>query len=313
MKELAKECLVTTELAGRVDLVVRHLVSGVSRSQVRALIGRGCVTVNEQPCGSDHERVQPGDTVRVTYDPAQGYREAPPSRGPTGFQIVYEDEHLIVVDKPAHLLTVPTDKRDPHTLVHLVRDYVFRNQRGRVEIVHRLDRGVSGLLVFGKDVDTGQRLQNQFAARKPDREYLAVVAGDLPQDTGTFDTRLVTAKNLTRHSSHRDDEGEPAVTHYTVERRLNSATVVRVRLDTGRRNQIRVHFAEAGHPVLGDPRYAPELARHPRWNAKRLALHATRLGFAHPFSGNPLRFESAPPAEFAPFCRTRAGTTGAQP
>ena len=122
--------------------------------------------------------------------------------------------------------------------------------------------------------------------------------------SGTFESRLATTKSLQRYSVAETDEGgEPAVTHFRLEQRLRGATFVRAWLETGQRNQIRVHFAEAGHPVLGDPRYRPETARHPRWTSKRLALHAAALGFCHPVSGEALRFESPLPAEFEKFLR----------
>src|SRR6185503_15777677 len=130
-----------------------------------------------------------------------------------------------------------------------------------------------GLLVFGKTSAMASALKNQFAARKPRREYMAVVAGELSPREGRFETYLATAGNLDRYSTRDRRKGELAVTHYEVEAQANGATIVRVRLETGRRNQIRVHFAEAGHPVLGDPRYRTDLAVHPRWSYRRLALH----------------------------------------
>jgi len=118
---------------------------------------------------------------------------------------------------------------------------------------------------------------------------------------GTFRSRLITEKNLSRRSTKKPGEGELAITHYRVSRVLDGASLVMVQLETGRRNQIRVQFAEAGHPVLGDPRYRPDEARHKRWPHKRLALHAAMLAFAHPVTGEELRFESALPMEFEEF------------
>src|SRR5262249_52015609 len=145
--------------------------------------------------------------------------------------------------------------------------------------VHRLDRGVSGLLVFGKTPEIVRQLKDQFAASKPEREYVAIVAGQMRQQHGTFESLLATDKDLTRFSTDDETIGQLAITTFRVVKMLGAATLVQVRLETGRRNQIRVHFAEAGHPVLGDPRYEPERAAHRRWPHKRLALHARLLGF----------------------------------
>jgi len=219
-----------------------------------------------------------------------------------GFEIVFEDKHLIVVNKPADLLTVPTVRAETNTLLSKVADYVKHVSKGRGAFtVHRLDRGVSGLLVLGKTQEIVRELKDQFAASKPEREYLAIVAGDVQQPSGTFESLLATDKDLNRFSTEDEEVGQLAITHYRVVSALRDTTLVQVRLETGRRNQIRVHFAEAGHPVLGDPRYRPEQAAHPHWPHKRLALHARLLGFEHPVTGQPLRFEAALPAEMERF------------
>jgi 23S rRNA pseudouridine1911/1915/1917 synthase len=167
--------------------------------------------------------------------------------------------------------------------------------------VHRLDRGVSGLLVFGKTQEITRAIKDQFALNKPEREYVAIAAGALEAAHGTFQSLLATDKDLNRFSTDDEEIGQLAITHFRVIARLNGATLVQVRLETGRRNQFRVHFAEAGHPVLGDPRYEPELAAHPRWHHQRLALHARLLGFEHPVTQEPLKFESPLPAEMERF------------
>ncbi len=149
-------------------------------------------------------------------------------------------------------------------------------------MVHRLDREVSGLFVFAKHEAIAKQLIQQFKQRKPTRLYTAIVARTVAQDEGTFRSRLATAKNLDRYSTRRTDETELAITHYRVLRRMSDCSLVEVTLETGKRHQIRLHFADAGHPVLGDPRYKKGLAQHPRWIRKRIALHATTLGFRTP-------------------------------
>jgi 23S rRNA pseudouridine1911/1915/1917 synthase len=207
------------------------------------------------------------------------------------------------VDKAAHVLTVPTDHGESNTLIDAVTRYLSHQRRQpRAVAVHRLDRGTSGLLVFGKSRQMADQLQDQFRQRKPEREYVALVAGIVSPPSGTFESRLSTNQGLQRYSSGDwDEESEHAITHYRTERVVNGATLVRVNLETGRRNQIRVHFAEAGHPVLGDPRYESAKANHKSWIASRLALHAAILGFVQPVTQKPLRFESPLPVEFVRF------------
>jgi 23S rRNA pseudouridine1911/1915/1917 synthase len=281
----------------RIDRLVQQLC-GLSRSQVVGLFDHGCVMQNGATATQPSARLAAGDRVELRYDPKQRYHPKPKPRRNLGFTVVYEDKHLVVVDKPAELLTVPTRRQEKNTLQHKVAEYVRHVSKGRgAYSVHRLDRGVSGLLVFGKTPEIVRKLKDQFAASKPEREYIAIVAGRVARRQGTFESLLATDKDLNRFSTDDESIGQLAITHYRVVAYLDDATLVQVRLETGRRNQIRVHFAEAGHPVLGDQRYRPELASHPRWPHERLALHARLLGFTHPITGQSLRLESPLPPE----------------
>jgi 23S rRNA pseudouridine1911/1915/1917 synthase len=285
----------------RLDRLVQQLV-GLSRSQVKGIIDRGCVTRNGATATEPAERLAAGDQIVVRYDAQQRYHPRPKPRWNLGFEIIFEDKYLLVVDKPAELLTVPTRHAESNTLLDKVAEYVRHVGKARGAFtVHRLDRGVSGLLVFGKTAEVASQLKDQFAASKPQREYIAIVAGRMQESQGTFESLLATDRALNRFITKDQSIGQLATTHYRVIALLDNATVVQVRLETGRRNQIRVHFADAGHPVLGDPRYRPELAADPRWNADRLALHARLLGFEHPISGQPLRLESPLPCELESF------------
>jgi 23S rRNA pseudouridine1911/1915/1917 synthase len=174
--------------------------------------------------------------------------------------------------------------------------YLNRGQaRGPAAVVvHRLDRDTSGLLVFARRPDVATRLIRQFAEHHPDRQYVALAAGVLTRDRDTIRTHLSTDRALNQRSG---PEGDLAITHLEVQRRYRDVTVVAVRLETGQRNQIRVHLAELGHPVLGDTRYRPDLAAHPAWPYRRIALHARSLGFTHPVTGRPLRLEAEVPRE----------------
>jgi 23S rRNA pseudouridine1911/1915/1917 synthase len=294
----SKKCDVAATQAGRVDLVVQTLTS-LPRRQVRGLFDRGCVFVNGQPCEQTYVRVGEGDAVEVKYDTARRYHEEAKPKADSTFRIVFEDEDLIVVDKAAHILTVPTPAQAHNTLVNRVSRYLTRGRADdEAYACHRLDRGVSGLLVIGKSSRVASMMRDLFERHEPERRYVAIVAGEMDQMEGTFRNYLATGDNLHRYSTTDQTKGELAVTHYRVEKTLKGATLVRVWLETGRRNQIRVHFSEAGHPVLGDPRYCSAQAKHPRWLAKRIALHAELLGFTHPVTGKKLTFESPLPMPF---------------
>ncbi len=292
---------VDADNAGRVDLVVREL-SELSRSQVRGLVDHGCVTINGSPCKSIAVTVTAGDVISILYDPAQRYREKKKRWDDRTFHVSFEDDHLIVVDKSAGSLTVPTDRQETNTLVDRVSVYLNHSRRKRQAwLVHRLDREVSGLLVFGKQELIAGELIAQFKRRKPKRLYTAIVAGVIPSDEGTFRSHLATGKNLDRYVAPPSRNTETAITHYRVLRRMEDTTLVEASLETGKRNQIRVQFADAGHPVLGDPRYKTKQAMHPRWIRKRIALHAQSLSFEHPVSGETMTFESPLPSAIEKF------------
>jgi len=298
-------------VGGRVDRCVQQLASG-SRSHVTGLFDHDCVTLNGTIEIDPGRTLGIGDHVRVRFEANRRYS---PKRRPErlkhrGFSIVHEDRDIIVVDKSADLLTVPTEGREPHTLIYRVNEHVRHEGRGRgAFVVHRLDRGVSGLLVFGKTREMADLIQQQFSQRKPERQYDALVVGHVVQQEGEFRSYLATGKNLTRYSTVDEDDGELAITLYQVVKNYPRTSAsppishVAVRLETGRRNQIRVHFAEAGHTVLGDARYRPHLWKDIPWPHKRLALHASTLAFVHPTSCDMMRFSSPLPAEVTSFLR----------
>jgi 23S rRNA pseudouridine1911/1915/1917 synthase len=303
---------VTAEQAGRVDLIVKA-ITGRSRSQLRGMCMNGCLSINGQPVTEPSTTVKEGDVVDVRFDPQRKYREtwlgkfqSKTSQGQfqcKTFSVVFEDDYLIVAEKQAGILTVPTERQEARTLVDEVSRYL--GGRNRALVVHRLDRETSGLLVFAKKSEIAGALQDQLRLRAPDREYLAIVAGVMQEDAGQYESYLATSKRLSRYSVENPHGGEHAITHFAVDERLADTTLVRVKLDTGRRNQIRVHLAEAGHPIIGDRRYRPNLAKHPDWPHARLALHAHILGFQHPVTGEDLRFVSEMPRTFQTFVKAQ--------
>ena len=297
-----KTLKIEEDLAGqRIDRAVSQLCQ-LSRDKINGLFDHSCVRRNGTVCMEPWERLRLGDVVALNYEPAQRYhtKKKPPKN--IGFEIVHEDDSLIVVNKPPALLTVPTTYGETNTLINKISAYLsLAGPRREAFVAHRLDRGVSGLLVFGKTLEISMKLREQFELRKPQREYVAIVRGELTSEEGTFRTHLATGDNLTRYSTEEGEGTQLAITHYRVIESLDDATVVQIWLETGRRNQIRVHFAETNHPVLGDPRYQPELAVHSRWTTKRIALHARSLGFEHPVLKDMYRFETELPPAFVDF------------
>jgi 23S rRNA pseudouridine1911/1915/1917 synthase len=208
--------------------------------------------------------------------------------------VLFEDDEVIVVDKPAGLLTIATATERVRTAYAQLYDHVKRKRPPeRIFIVHRLDREASGLLVFAKTEAARHRLQDQFKTRAAGRTYVALVEGRIGPDAQTLRSHLIEGRSLKVHSTAHAAAGKLAVTHLRVLRRLRHTTLVEVRLESGRKHQIRAHLAERGHPIVGDARYGS------RTNPlRRLGLHATRLEFRHPRTGEVAVFRS--PCPFAP-------------
>lgn len=292
----------TPEGERRIDKIVRKM-TGQSVRQAAGLFSAEGVKLNGAVCQEPWKWLTPGDAVEVEFDVGRYYKAAPKAKKYSGFELIYEDRDLLVVNKQASILTVPTEQAETDTLVHRVCDYLGRgkNYRPKIWVVHRLDRGVSGLLVLAKRPEIATALRAQMAERKPLRRYVAAVTGAIKDDEGTFDSYLATDEALTRYSVEDEGQGERATTHYRVVKCLTGATLVDIWLETGRRNQIRVHFAEAGHPIVGDQRYHAREARHASWPHARLALAAVELGFEHPTHGEVQTFKLPLPAEMRDF------------
>jgi 23S rRNA pseudouridine1911/1915/1917 synthase len=260
---------------------LRALHPQASRRSLKQWLDAGRVEVNGRAVRDGRVAVRPGDTVALA-----ARRVAP---FPRALALVHEDEAILVIGKPPGLLTIATERERERTAYRLLRDYLAP-RRQRAFIVHRLDRETSGLLVFAKSEESKRALQAQFEARSVERVYLALVEGGPSDERGTLESRLAEDRMLRVRSGPR---GRLAITHYRVRARRRDGCLLELRLGTGRRHQIRVQLAEAGWPIVGDLAHGG-----PRGRAGRLCLHATRLGFAHPTTGRPVVFESAPPADW---------------
>jgi 23S rRNA pseudouridine1911/1915/1917 synthase len=209
-------------------------------------------------------------------------------------RIVFEDESLIVIDKPTGLLTIATDKEKIRTAYAMIRAYLSAKKRPeKLFIVHRLDREASGLLVFAKNMEAKERLQDQFKDHTAGRQYIAVVEGRVEPDDLTIRSHLRENSAYRVYSTRKKGEGKLAITHLHVLKRSLKTSLVEVRLETGRKHQIRVHLAERGHPIVGDKNYGNGF--NP---IRRLALHGAVLGFKHPVTEKWMSFRSRYPKVF---------------
>jgi 23S rRNA pseudouridine1911/1915/1917 synthase len=216
--------------------------------------------------------------------------------------VVYEDDWMIVVDKPAGILSVPLERNPgvPSVAEQLVERFRSHGKR-RPFVVHRIDQDSSGLVVFAKDARAQKALVDQFKRREPERVYLAVVHGELDPPSGTWRDRLVWDERALIQKAARpsDRDAEDAISEYRVVERLRGASLVEVRLQTGRRNQIRIQAALRGHPLVGERRYVSPQATPGAVRFRRQALHAWRLAFRHPRDGREVELEAPIPPDIA--------------
>ncbi len=274
-----------------------------SRRRASVAIDRGQVFVNDVEASREvaARRLAAGDRVRVWIDRPGSARARGPRRS-GDLPIVYEDASLIVLDKPPGLLSVPLERREGAISVFdLLVDHLRSHGKRRPLVVHRIDRDTSGLVVFAKDAVSQNRLKAQFKRHAVERIYWAVVYGHPEPPAGTWRDRLVWDHTaLIQKETHpKDPRGTDAVCHYRVLERFRTTSLVEVRLQTGRRNQIRLQARLRGHTLVGERRYVygPDDLRPLHF--ERQALHARRLVFAHPQTGEELRFEAQPPADFS--------------
>lgn len=212
--------------------------------------------------------------------------------------VIYEDDSLIVVNKPAGLLAVPLERNPAVPSVFDRLEERFRSHgKRRPFVVHRIDQDTSGLVVFAKDARAQKALADQFKRREPERVYWAVVHGRPDPPRGTWRDRLVWDTRALIQKRAR--EGDEAISDYRVVESLRDASLIEVRLRTGRRNQIRIQAALRGHPLVGERRYVAEGGRVRAIPFGRQALHAWRLTFRHPVDGRSIELEAPPPADFA--------------
>lgn len=318
----------------RLDVFITQAIEHATRTRVQRAISDGFVTVNGIVEKANYV-LKPGDAIKVVT-----HRPPPLMLVPQDIplNILYEDEHLLVIDKHAGILAHPGVGNRTGTLVNALLWYLgqrepielaeeaaddddedarppdehatMRSDAVRPGIIHRLDRDTTGVVVIGKEYNTTHQLTRQFALRTVEREYLALVWGIVPNDHGIIAGNIATSTRNHKLKTVSERGGKEARTEYTVLERYRCATLLRVKLHTGRTHQIRVHMSHNRHPVVGDPDYGgrenvlPSIHHAFRREAQsalgciqRQALHARSLGFVHPITKQPMRFETEPPAD----------------
>ncbi len=285
---------------------LRRQLPASSWEQVRRLCATGKVTVDDERALDPARRMRAGQ--RVAMNPA-----APrPDQTPAGFRIVFEDGHIVVVDKPSGISSVPYERKETGTAMDLVRA-VWRRRGKRATttplyIVHRIDKDTSGLLCFARTRAAERGLHTVFQRHTATRAYLAVAEGDVAAMRIESDIAADRGDGI-RGSTRHADQGQHAVTFVEPIRRLSKATLCRVRLETGRTHQIRIHLSERGHPLVGETVYIRDLLRAGRSPipAPRLMLHAASLGFRHPVTGVTLDWTAPPPPDFVAVLESLGG------
>ena len=265
---------------------IMEKMHGVSRNRAKALISNRVVLVNNTITTHPLAELKPGDVVQLDRSKHKKSFHC------KELDIVFEDPYLFIIDKHPGLLSMSNNSRQQTVQTVLNRYLEKGGGRNTSHLVHRLDRDTSGLMVYAKDVQTQQSLINGWQQLVTDRRYLALVKGEFEQTRGRIQSWLTEDKKFVTHSSPVDNGGKYAVTHYNVMASSNGYSLVECELETGRKNQIRVHMADLGHPVVGDRKYGSD--EDPM---RRLGLHAYMLCFTHPVTGKHLRFETP-----VPFC-----------
>jgi 23S rRNA pseudouridine1911/1915/1917 synthase len=315
-----------TESGERLDRILSRRFDDVSRARFQRLIAEGHVRVNGKTIVEPRHRVKPGVEITASFPPAE---DALPQAEAIALDVVYEDPHLIVIDKPAGLVVHPSAGHRSGTLVNALIAHCGDSLSGiggirRPGIVHRLDKDTSGLLVVAKTDDAHQGLAKLFSAHGRDgrleRLYQAIVWGKPPRSRGIIEAPIGRAP-ANRQKMAVAPAGRPAITHYKIVKTFpqpGDPTLIECRLETGRTHQIRVHLTHLGHPVLGDAAYGkgfsasvkrlPQPAQQAIETLGRQALHAGVLSFEHPITGKFLRFESRLPPDLQALIDTLSET-----
>ena len=294
-----RDFIVTSEDAGARADVLASSVFGITRSQIQHLIEKGLLTVNGFAVKPNY-KAKPADIIALTIPEAE--EKLIPQDLPV--RVLYSDDFLVVLDKPAGMVVYPAAGHSSGTLMNAVAHYCTKlasvGAPLRPGVVHRLDKDTSGVMVVAVDDGAYYGLVEQFRKRTIDRKYKAIVYGNLKDDCGEISSRIGRSESDRKKMSTRTSRGKEAVTAWKVLERFGAATLIEAKLGTGRTHQIRVHFASVGHPVLGDSTYGKKtlLTIHGKKIVfPRQMLHAELLGFIHPATGKHMEFRTDLPQD----------------
>lgn len=291
-KRLDKKEYIIGEPAGLLEFLLLKLTDK-SRNNVKSLLTRKAVTVDGKTTTHYDYALKKGQTVRILTPDLMGQKQI------RGLKILFEDDELIAVDKPAGLLSVSTDNEKEKTAYRLMTEYVrINNPKNRVFVVHRLDRDTSGVLIASKNENLKLALQENWNGLVKTRGYTAIVEGTPQEKSGTVRSWIKETKTHLVYSSGRSGDGLEAITHYEVVCESKDYSLLKITIDTGRKNQIRVHMNDLGFPVAGDKKYGAKTDP-----IKRLCLHADTIEFIHPLTGKLMEFKSALPKSFLPLIK----------
>lgn len=260
-----------------------------SRNSVKSILARGQVMIDGREETQFDFLLHPGQTVSILKN-----KEAQKRNALIGMKILHEDEDLIVIYKEEGLLSIATEKEKQMTAYHQLMEHVrYDNPRNRVFVVHRLDKETSGVMMFAKKEAVKRKLQEAWKANVTERSYVALVEGEVTKTEGSISSWLKESKTHRMYSSSIPNDGLHAITHYKKMQGNRAYSLLKIALETGRKNQIRVHMQDIGHPIVGDKKYGSKTNK-----IRRLGLHALVLEFFHPTTGKKLRFETKIPSSF---------------
>ncbi|MEK3751906.1 RluA family pseudouridine synthase [Paenibacillus sp. FSL E2-8871] len=263
-------------------------ITGRGRNAIKSILSRGQVAVNGKVITQHNFQLHPGQTVTIDQEKPVQVAET------IGLTIVHEDDDLIIIQKDAGLLSIATAEENELTAYRQLMEHVrISNPKNRIFVVHRLDRDTSGVMMFAKSERIQQALQTTWKDTVKERSYVALVEGAVKRPEGTVSSWLKETSTLKMYSSPHEGDGLHAITHYKLIQANRHFSLLEVKLETGRKNQIRVHMADIGHPIAGDKKYGAETK-----TVGRLGLHARVLSFIHPTTGELMTFESPIPKTF---------------
>lgn len=261
---------------------------GQGRNNIKSLLANRQILVNQEIVTQYNHPLETGQQVSIEWEKVR--KESQPQR----LEILFEDPYLIVIVKEAGLLSIATAQEKEQTAYSILSDHIKkRDPKNRIFVVHRLDRDTSGVMLFAKSEHVKELLQKDWKEAVEERSYIAITEGQVNSQEGTITSWLKENKTFTMYSSPTSNGGQQAITHYRVLKKNKNFSMLEVNLETGRKNQIRVHMQDIGHSIIGDKKYGS--TKNP---LRRMGLHARVLAFRHPITGEEVRFETAIPKEF---------------